>query len=131
MNKNYESRDQILFGKYDPESYFGGCKRFHCSYGTMKRLVEENFIELNECQNESPSTKDFMESFVDFDDVIFNGYAISPNRDDYRVTIEGFDIEIPDTDFDKITFLVETFHFADEFSFQHNGDTYYMHAWWD
>lgn len=131
MNKDYKRRDEIIFGGYDKEKYLGGCRNFTCSYDVMKQLVDENFIELDECQNYSPYTKDFMEILDGVPNVEFMAYAISPDRDDYRVTIEGFEVEISDTDFDTISLLVENFHYADEFSFQHNGDSYYLHAWWD
>ena len=131
MNKDYELRDKILFGKYEPETYLGGCKNFHCSYETMKKLVEENFVELDECQNYSPYTKDFMEMLEGVDNVEFIAYAISPDRFDYRITIEGFDVEISDTDYDTLARLVERCHGADEFNLDHSGNTYYLHAWWD
>ncbi len=131
MNRDYLKRDSIIFGKYEPETYFGGCKNFHCSYETMKKLVDENFIELNECQNYSPYTKDFMELLSPEDDVRFMAYAITPERPDYRVTIEGVDIVIPDDDFDKVSLFTESFRGADEFSLQHDGNNYYLHAWWD
>ena len=131
MNKDFKRRDEIIFGSYEPDKYLGGCRSFSCSYETMKTLVENNFIEMNECQNCSPYTKDFMEILQGVDNVSFEAYAISPDRDDYRVTIEGVDIEIPDWDYGKVCFLVESFHYADEFSFQHFEGVYYLHAWWD
>jgi len=131
MNRNYELRDKIIFGKYDPESYFGGCRHFSCDYATIKELVDQNFIELDECQNCSPNTKDFMEILADVDDVSFTAYAISPDRDDYRVTIEGAEITIPDTDFDMIAFLVMSLRYADTFNFYHEGSKYYLRVWWD
>ena len=131
MNKDYKARDEIIFGKYDPNSYFGGCKRFSCSKETIQTLIDNDFIDLEECQNCSPTTKEFMEYVNDLNDVIFNCYAISPNRDDYRVTIEGLDVEVKDDDYDNISYLVETFHYADEFGFEHNGDSFFLHAWWD
>jgi len=131
MNKDYIKRDMIIFGGYDRKSYMGGCKNFHCSYATMEKLVEENFIELDECQNYSPYTRDFMDVLKDVDNVEFTGYAISPDREDYRVTIDGVDVEIQDTDFDTVSILVESFRGADEFSLQHDGHSYYLHAWWD
>ena len=131
MNKNYERRDEIIFGKYDPDKYFGGCRNFECTKEVMQILFNEGFIDPDEYQNCSPSTKDFMETVKDIDGVTFGCYAISPDRDDYRITIDSIDIEIPDTDYDNISLLVESFHYADEFSFSHNGDSYFLHAWWD
>lgn len=131
MNKDYNRRDFIIFGEYDPSTYWGGCKRFTCTKDTMQQLIAEDFIDLDECQNDSPTTNEFMEYTEDFEDVIFNCYAISPDRGDYRITIEGLDIEVADSDYDKITMLVENFRYADEFSFEHVPDAYCLHAWWD
>lgn len=131
MNKDYKLRDKIIFGEYDPKSYLCGCKNFHCSYETMKELVANDFIDMNECQNYSPYTKEFMEILDGIPSVEFIAYAVSPERDDYRITIEGVDVEIDDTDYDTVSLLVESFHTADEFNFQHDGDKYYLHAWWD
>ena len=131
MNKDYAQRDKILFGEYNPDKYLGGCRNFTCSKEVMQTLVENDYIDPNECQNYSPMTKEFMEILHDIDNVRFNGYAISPDRDDYRLTIDGVDVEIEDTDYDNISLLVESFHYADEFNFSHDGDSYFLHAWWD
>ena len=131
MNKDYKTRDKIIFGEYNPNSYFGGCCRFTCSKEVMQTLIDNDYIDPNECQNYSPTTKEFMEYVENFDDVRFNCYAISPERSDYRITIEGLDIEVKDDDYDNISYLVETFRYADEFGFEHNGDSFFLHAWWD
>lgn len=131
MNKNVELRDKIIFGKYEPEKYSGGHRPFRCSYETMKALVDNNFIEPDECQNYSPYTKDFMDILDGIDGVEFIAYAISPDRSDYRVTIEGADVDIEENDHDTLCFLVESFRSADEFNVEHIGDRYHLHAWWD
>ena len=131
VNRDHIRRDNIIFGEYNPDSYFGGCRRFSCSKETVQQLLDEGFIDPSECQNCSPTTSEFMEYVRDFDDVTFECYAISPDRNDYRITIEGVDIEIPDNNYDLISYAVETFHYADEFSFNHGSGCYFLHAWWD
>lgn len=132
MNKDVEMRDKILFGKYDPDSYrFGGCKNFHCSYETMKTLIENGFVDLNECQNDSPTTADFMDILDGINNVEFIAYAIGPDRSDYRITIEGVDVEIPDDNYDLFIQLIEHFRYADEFDVSHPDGSFCLHAWWD
>lgn len=132
MNKDYNRREEIMLGApYNRDDYFAGCKRFVCGLDKMKQLLEEGFIDPNESQNDSPTTKEFIEYAEDFDNVMFECYAISPDRDDYRITIEGINLIIPDADYDKIATAIALFRYADEFSFDHNYNEYMLHAWWD
>ena len=131
MNKNYKRRDEIIFGAYKKEKYSGGVRRFNCSRETILNLLEEDFISPDECQNCSPYVKDFVEYTEGIDETKFECYAVSPDRDDYRVSIEGVDFIIPDTDYDKVTMAVDISRSADEFSFEHAKTNYYIHAWWD
>ena len=69
---------------------------------------------------------------VDGDESVeFECYAVDVNRDDYRITIEGIRAYIPDTDYDRINLYVEQFRYADEFTFEHMNDCFYLRAWWD
>lgn len=132
LNGDYITRDKLIFGGYDEAKYFGGLRSFRCCRDLMKTLIEENFASTREMQNCSPTIGEFMEITEDSDcDITFICYAISPERDDYRISIEGIDIVIPDSDFDSVSYFVESFHGADEFSFQHEESNYYLHAWWD
>lgn len=132
MNHDYRRRDEIIFGGYDPKEYCGGCRRGIISYDVLKQLMDEHFIDKTECQNDSPTAQDFLD-YTEFfrDDTTFEIYAISPERDDYRVTVEGVQVDIDDTEHDKITSCVEVFHWADEFSFDHYDGKYHLRAWWD
>ena len=133
MNSNYKRRDEIIWGVYDPERYkSGGCCRFYAPAEKAQQLVEEGFIELNETQNESPSTEEFMNSIVGYEDwVEFECYAISPERDDYRVTIEGINIWIPIDKRDDMCRFVEEFRYADEFNINSDENGFHLRAWWD
>lgn len=131
MNDNYKERDRILFGEYDPDKYLGGIRRFqNIDVQTLNTLVAHNYIELSECQNDSPSTEEFLEYAKAHPDIRFCGYAVSPDRDDYRITIE----EVYQTldGIDEILEFVRYFRFADEFTIDEcaNG-LYEADAWWD
>lgn len=126
MNKDVNKRDMILFGEeYNKDEYIGGARRFSdITLENLKRLVDEDFISLYEAQNSSPTTEefiDFMESHPGF--TVF-GYAISPERCDYRITIEGIQSnEMPDEE--TLIDFVSNFRWADEFEYDP------PYAWWD
>lgn len=133
MNSNYKRRDEIIFGEYDDSRYkLGGCAHADIDYETLKTLVDEDFIDMDENQNWSPSTKDFLDMSDGFkDNVSFEIYAISPQREDYRVTIEGINVEVPETDIDSFIYFIQNLRSADEFNIYNNNDKFYIHAWWD
>ena len=131
MNKNFELREKIIYGDHIPTKYFGGCRNFSCTREVIQELLENDFIDPKECQNDSPSVQEFFDFTEGFDDVEFECYEISPDRDDYRVTIEGIDISIPDNDHDGLSNVVDYLRYADEFDMTHTGSKYFIHAWWD
>lgn len=132
LNGDYNTREKIIFNQdYKKENYSGGIRRFICSRETMQELLDKGFVDPNETQNESPRVKDFMDYTENFDNVTFGCYAVSPDRSDYRITIEEVNIEIPDDQCDHVAQAVETFRYADEFNFEHTFGSYILHAWWD
>ena len=134
MNRDVETRDKIIFGKYDPEKYWGGIRQFTCSADTIRELSKQGFINDDECQNWSPSTIDFLDFIDGAEDKIvaeFECYAVSPDRNDYRVTIEGINLTIPDGEFDLFVLAIGNFRGADEFTIEHADGEYYIGAWWD
>lgn len=127
LNNNVDERDMILFGeKYNKEKYFGGCRRFDdITLEVLETLVEKKFIDLDECQNCSPTTEEFLEYLKDHNDFCVFGYAISPDRSDYRITIEGISCEENFEDIDELIDFINRFRFADEFMVDP------PYAWWD
>ena len=46
-NKDWETRDKLIFGKADKSKYMGGCRSFSgLNYRTLCTLLEEKFIDL-------------------------------------------------------------------------------------
>jgi hypothetical protein len=105
FNKDEKRRDTIIFGDYHPEvapinyqnfkfgpGHTGGIRRFNnMSPATLQQLVEEGFADPQECQNEGPSIYvmlQFAEKHPEWQ-LTFEGYAVSKDRDDYRVTVDG------------------------------------------
>ena len=136
MNKNYNKRDNIIFGEnYNKEKYLGGVRYFEqMTRKTLKQLLADGFIESDECQNCSPTTEEFLKETEGFDDyVLFEGYTVSPERDDYRITIDAVIIKIPYHEHDALSRFVEAYQGADEFSLSPDNSqkTYILRAWWD
>lgn len=59
----------------------------------LRQLMAEGFLNPFERQNDSPTVKEMMDFCAgeDEDNWIFHGYTVSPERIDYRVSIEGFE----------------------------------------
>ena len=134
MNEDYKRRDEILFGEYDPKRYdCGGYARCdNMPYSKFKQLYDEGFVDKYEAQNESPSTIEFIDIVNGHEDwVEFETYAISPDRSDYRITIEGINIWIPYDKTDELCYFVEQFRYADEFSLCTYEEGFHLRAWWD
>jgi hypothetical protein len=132
LNGDYLTRDFIIFGEYDEKKYLGGIRNFTCHLELLKKLVDCNFAAIDECQNYSPSIKDFLDVAENMtSDVLFECYAVSPERDDYRITVEGVSVIIKDSNYKDLTLFIESFHDSDEFSIEHIDSEYHLRAWWD
>ena len=125
--KNIRKRDEIIFGNYDPDIYKGGIRRFEdMSYDTLKQLVDEGFVDVEEKQNYSPTIQEMMKFSEEYGkNYLFDGYVVSDERDDYRVSIDGFK---RNGDFESFT---ERNDFADFCSEADELDLDYAYAWWD
>lgn len=128
LNKDWQTRDTLLFGDAEIEAYkYGGCRRFSSAdVETIRTLMEFGYIDPDDCQNCSPYAGDilaFLESHPCF---TAHGYAVSPDRADYRITLEG--VELRGT-YDSDTFIdfLELFRFADEFMV----GTDFLYCWYD
>jgi len=90
MNKNDALRQEIVGITADYTT--GGCHHFfNMTLATFFKLFENDFIDSNERQQmETPSMGEYLELFKKYpkEPVTLNGYMISPDRDDYRITID-------------------------------------------
>lgn len=136
----FNARDQIIFGEdFDPTAYLGGVRRFEwLRLGQVKELIEKGYLDLDEQQNYGPTVEDmiaFVESVKGSADWLFEGYAVSPGRDDCRVTLDGLYCDYPQgvTTEDMVSF-VQFARLADDFRFNYdtqNPDENALGAWWD
>lgn len=92
----------------------------------LNMLLEENFIDPDECQNCSPSTMEFKEFMEAYPGVTAHGYIISPERGDYRVTIEGLNY-VGDTTKEMLFEFMDLFRSADDFSCSEG----HLYCWYD
>jgi hypothetical protein len=129
LNKNYNLREQILFGEdYDAAHYrMGGIRYFEISPVKLANLVQLGFADPHDAQNSAPSIEEFIEFFNEqfSKEWYVHGYAVSPERDDYRVSVEGCGKHGEPTQ-EEICDFVLLFRHADELQV---GDCLY--CWYD
>jgi hypothetical protein len=95
LNKDQRLRDTIIWGDYSPDDYGGGIRRFSfMKLDQLEKLISNNFIELDQRQNWSPSTKEFYDFLKKNPQFTAHGYAVELKRNDYRVTIEGLECRV-------------------------------------
>ena len=130
LNDDVKARDEYLFGEYDKTKYrFGGTRQVsNLTWIELEYLFNNNFLDPEDCQNCSPTAKEIYDFIKDHKDFCAFGYAVSPDRDDYRITLEGIErVEgagvIVDTG--ELKDFVKFARFADEF------DVDCGYAWWD
>ena len=128
-NRSVALRDEIIFGKYEPEEYPGGCRRFdNLTLEKLERLVGDEYIALCDRHNNAPPLETFIEFMEKYSDYVACGYAISANRGDYRVRIDG--LKKPDGGYDTMDEMDEfykLFREADNFTVGTKG----MSCWFD
>lgn len=125
LNRAYERRDEIIFGT-SVRQYQGSIERFdHLTLAQLELLVAENFIDLDEGQNWSPTAGEFLDYMREYPAVMAHGYAVSIARDDYRVTLEGLQCPAEQVTPEMRDSFIDLCRDADDFS--HWNDLY---AWW-
>lgn len=126
FNKDVKTRDEMIFGRYEPSAYAGGIRRFEgLSLELVKKLIELKFINPDDAQNYSPTINGFIEYAEDWEDYEFGGYVVSIDRDDYRVSIDSIEKSEPISKKEMVAF-VKMFRDADEFSIEDG-----LYAWYD
>ena len=126
--KNEPKRDEIIFGSYDKEAYSGGIRQFEeMTYNTLKQLIDEGFVDLEERQNCAPTIKELMDFAEKWgkESYRFGGYVVSADRDDYRVSIDTFTKNCEFESFAERDAFADLANEADEL------DLDYAYAWWD
>jgi hypothetical protein len=123
---NQVLREQMLTPYLESKDY-GDIRYFHdLPLNVLERLIAENFVELdewNDCPGVSEAFLPFMQRHPSFKAF---GYAVSPEREDARITIEGVE-QFGDLTKDEVIDFVMTFGRADEIQITEN----YARCWYD
>lgn len=85
---------------------------------------------LEDRQNDAPSMGEMLalEEWLG-DRVTFHGYTITAPRDDYRVSLEGY--EVAGLELDEFLSILDVSRYADDFTFEKVGNTVNVYTWWD
>lgn len=90
LNRDAARRDAIIFGEGKTLEYVGGIQRFEALPAEKAELlIDENFMDENDVQNESPAAAEFVAFAKKYPVFGLDGYAVSADRVDYHVSIEG------------------------------------------
>lgn len=107
----------------------GGIIHFHnLPAAIISQLFEENFLYKKERQNYSPSAEEFYNFMLAHPNMTAHGYMVSPDREDYRITIEGLECNnecAKDYMIDFAKFIAE--YEPDEYTINENN----LRCWWD
>ena len=128
---NTSERDHILFGT-TPPTYSGGVAKFtRLTLEKIKLLVKKGILDPTDSYNCSPEVQDYMDFMETHPGFHAHGYAVSPERKDCRVTIEGIKARLEPTDSpfdpDTIRDFVLRYRHADEFEWEPD----HLYCWYD
>jgi len=127
LNADEDLRNSIITGTTDKYPY--GIIGFEISLEQLEQLVRENFINLKDAQNDSPTAGEFLEFMRQYPEVRAHGYA-QPLLDSdfynaYRVTIEGLIYRGPVSN--ELEEAFDEFSTADEYRNEPN----LLRCWYD
>lgn len=126
--KNVNQRDLVLFGEaYDESRYCGGIRRFEgVSYADCQELLNLTVIDPKGRQNNAPTAEEIVGFLKDHPGFTAHGYAVSPKRDDYRVSFEGVECG-EGYDLQDVWDFFDVFPYPDEYSVTPEG----ICCWYD
>lgn len=128
LNRDWQVRDAILgitvkWGEDDSGGIFH-VERLDAM--TLESLLRGKFIDPSDQQNESPTVAEFAEFMRAHPGTTAFGYAVSPHRADYRVSIEGIRIPKERVTASAYEAARSLCHDADEMTFAPD-----VYCWWD
>lgn len=132
-NRDYATRDTIIFG--NPIDWQNCCLSGIHSFEALtvdqlQELLDRGFADPTERQNFSPTIGELFQfgqsQKIKGFDWTFQGYVVSPNREDYRVSIDGIEWR-GDACYQIIADFEVIAQNADELNIEPN----FLRAWWD
>lgn len=128
MNYNQKDRRRCALLNISGDYTMGGVERFdNLSADTLQTLIDEGFADPDDTQNNSPSLQEILDFIREYPEFKAHGYAVSPERDDYRVSLEGV-AGVVERSSDAFSEFVDMFRDADAFEISESGNCY---AWYD
>lgn len=131
LNGDAKRRSELL-DEAMPGIEVGGGIRYFTGMGpkTLRNLLEEGFAEGAERHNAAPPIAELLGFMEAHPGVFAIGYAVDPERDDYRVSVEGLVLAFPYTDEQERSFR-EFCGSADELFLTDSVVGHGLRAWWD
>ena len=127
-NRDVVARDNVLFGEHNPDDYHGGIRRFaEMDLEELRIMFAGRWIAPDEAQNFSPTAQQILEFMEEYPSYLTYGYAVSADRDDYRITLEGVFKRSGYTSEEELQDFTNLFRHADEFYAGRDG----MYCWYD
>jgi len=127
FNRDFINRDKILGIKIDWKSHKNGIASLKSiDFSTLNKLISEKYIDPTSSQNNSPIVKKFYD-FLEIHKIVkATGYAVSPFREDYGVTIDGIFLKRDQITKDLKIVFFEFCKDADDIGTQDD-----LYCWWD
>jgi hypothetical protein len=124
---NFELRDELLHPYVSAEGSYGGISRFkNAPLDVLEKLILHGFVHLGEW-NSCPGVQDlFLPFLLRHPDFTVHGYAISKERKDALITIEGIECNVSMT-IETVIDFANTFRQADDFTLSPNR----ARCWYD
>ena len=131
LNKDFKKRDSILNIKsnWSDHDRMGGIRSFEMiNLETLKKLRDNNFLYLEDQQNDSPSIEEFISTLEKYPSATVSGYAVSPYRPDYRISIDSIEIKANKKEIKKCkNFFIELSKLSSTFLLKKKR----IYIWWD
>ena len=104
-------------------NYRGGTAQYtKMTLSVLNELIDNNFVNLDEKQNNAPTVGEFRDFLLKHKDkeIYLHGYMVSPNREDYRISVEGLEAPLSRTgdDMDFTDEIYQAFCNADVIDFR-------------
>ena len=116
LNRDVKLRDELIFGEYDESKYAGGIRPFKkLGLVTLKKLVAQNFISLDDAQNDCPCVRTILRFMNRYPDYTAHGYVVSVCRGDYRISLDGVEKDREADSVRELEDFVRLFRHADNF----------------
>lgn len=124
FNLDQDLRDSRLMQpawryEMDLPGYSSGIMRFcEMNADTLEWMIANRFADPEDCQNDSPTIREFLDFMHKYPGVMAIGYVVDKSRSDYRLTVEGLEYE-GNISKEMLADIIDNYRLADEFSLDH------------